>query len=44
MAIINCDGRDKLAKDIEEAKKLLIKAEKRVPELYKKFPRLKLDF
>ena len=44
MAIINCDGRDKLAEDIEEAKKLLIKAEKRAPELYKEFPSLKLDF
>lgn len=44
MGIINCDGRDKLEKDIEKAKELLIKAEKRAPELYKKFPSLKLDF
>ena len=43
MAIISCDGRDKLPEDIEEAKELLILAEKRAPELYKKFPSLKLD-
>jgi len=42
MAIISCDGRDKLAEDLEEAKELLILAEKRAPELYKKFPGLKV--
>ena len=42
MAIISCDGRDKLPEDIEKAKELLIKAEKRAPELYKKFPGLKI--
>jgi len=42
MAIISCDGRDKLPEDIEEAKELLILAEKRAPELYKKFPGLKI--
>ena len=39
-AIINCDGRDKVSEDIDEAYNIMKKAKKKLSKFYKKYPGL----